>query len=69
MSVAGVRTDPKKVEAVRDFPPPTDVKRLHSFLGLASYYRRFVPNFANVAQPLHALTKKDLPFTWTPARV
>jgi len=39
---------------------------MHSFLGLASYYRRFVPDFAKVAKPFHALTGKDVPFTWSP---
>ena len=42
------------------------MSRLRSFLGLASYYRRFVPNFAKVAGSLHALTKKEAPFLWTP---
>ena len=39
---------------------------LHQFVGLASYYRCFVPGFAKIATPLHYLTKKDVPFKWTP---
>ena len=65
VSSEGVRTDPAKLAAVRNFPTPTDVKGLRSFLGLASYYRRSVPNFAKVAGALHALTKKGVPFVWT----
>ena len=65
ISEQGIRTDPRKVEAVQQFPVPQDVKTLRSFLGLASYYRKFVPGFAKIAGPLHALTKKDVPFAWT----
>ena len=67
MSADGVRTDPEKLVAVEQYPTPHDVKTLRSFLGLASYYRKFVPNFAKVVGPINALTKKDVPFFWTPA--
>ena len=66
MSTEGVRTDPKKLKAVNEFPIPANVKMLRSFVGLASYYRRFIPNFAKVAGPLHGLTKKDVAFVWSP---
>ena len=43
VSEAGISADPAKVQAVRDFPRPKDLKLTRSFLGLASYYRRFFP--------------------------
>ena len=65
ISAEGMSTDSDKIRAVREFPVPHDVRTLRSFLGLASYYRRFVPNFSVVARPLHALTKKEVLFDWT----
>lgn len=61
----GIRPDPMKTQKVKQFPPPTDVTRVRQFLGLASYYRRFVPGFSRIAAPLHALTKKNAQFEWT----
>jgi len=65
VSGEGIATDPKKIEIVTEWPVPTSVKEVRSFLGLAGYYRRFVKGYANIAAPLHALTKKDHPFEWT----
>ena len=65
VSEKGIAVDPKKMEAVQNFPCPKNLKTLKSFLGLASYYRRFVPNFSKVAGPLYSLTKKNSIFTWT----
>ena len=65
ISKHGIEVDPIKVAAIRDFPPPTNLKSLKSFLGLASYYRCFIPNFSSVAGPLHLLNHKDAPFVWS----
>ena len=58
VSEHGISADPKKVIAVTEFPQPSDLRALRTFLGLTSYYRRFVPCFSSVAQPLYALTSK-----------
>ena len=49
----GVATDPKKIEAVTEWPRPTTVTEVRSFLGFVSYYRRFIPTFSKVAKPLN----------------
>ena len=66
VSTDGISTDPKKVAAVKMFPRPVNLKSLRAFLGLTSYYCQFVPCFSSVAQSLYSLTKKDVPFKWTP---
>ena len=55
----GLKTNPRLVEAVSHFPVPTTVHGVRQFLGLASYYRRFVEGFARIASLLHNLTRKD----------
>lgn len=67
VSEKGIAADPRKVEAVQTFPVPNNLKGLRSFLGLASYYRRFIQNFSVIANPLYALTRKDAVFDWSPA--
>jgi hypothetical protein len=58
----GIYTTPDKVEVIKMWKLPTNVAELRSFLGLASYYRRLIKNFAKVAYPLTELTKKDIEF-------
>ena len=53
------------ITAVAEFPTPRSVREVGQFLGLASYYRRFVKSFAKLAQPLHSLTQKGATFTWS----
>ena len=65
VSENGIEVDPKKVEAVANWPRPTSVKEIRSFLGLAGYYRRFVQDFSKIAAPMTRLTKKNQRFTWT----
>ncbi|KAM4056451.1 retrovirus polyprotein [Hirsutella rhossiliensis] len=60
----GIRVDPEKVEAVKGWATPTNVKSVRSFIGFANFYRIFMPDFSVIAEPLTRLTKKDVPFRW-----
>ena len=57
ISEDGISPDPSKVSAVKEYPTPKDLHDVRSFLGLASYYRKFIPAYSQIAAPLHALTK------------
>ncbi|UYV70144.1 K02A2.6-like, partial [Cordylochernes scorpioides] len=64
----GIHPDPDKVEAVSKFPRPRNISELRSFLGLCSYYRRFIENFADKARSLHDLLKTEKQFYWDAAQ-
>ncbi|GJP75890.1 hypothetical protein CLOP_g6293 [Closterium sp. NIES-67] len=66
VSARGVHVDPKKIEAVRPWKTPENVKELQQFLGLANYYNRFVPQYAKIAAPLTNVLKKNTPYKWEP---
>ena len=64
VSEHGIATDPAKIQAVKDWPQPKSTTEVRQFVGLASYYRKFIPNFATICKPLHKLTEKDTKFIW-----
>ena len=65
ISVEGIKTSPEKTDVVAIWPVPRMVKETRSFLGLCSYYRRFVQDITKTAKPLHPLTGKYARFQWT----
>ncbi len=66
MDQYGLRPDPEKVQAIVDIPVPRNVTEVRRFVGTASWYRKFVPNFSSVLEPLGQLTRKRVHFNWTP---
>ena len=62
----GLECDPKKIDDVKCWPVPDCLKSVRQFLGFVGYYRRFIPCFADIAEPLVALTGKEIPFVWRP---
>ena len=65
ISRSGMSSDPEKVSKVRNWPEPRTKKELSSFLGLCSYFKKYVKDFAVIASPLFDLTRKDVPFQWS----
>jgi len=65
VSKKGIKTDLAKVEAIKNWKAPADVSALRSFLGLATYYQKFVNQFSQISAPLTSLLKKDTPYVWT----
>jgi hypothetical protein len=61
----GYKPNPNKIEIVKNYPQPKKAKDIRAFLGLAGFYRKFVPNFSKISQPLTELTKNNVVFKWT----
>ena len=64
ISLSGVTVDPERTQGIRDFPPPRDAKAIARFVGMVNFYRRFIPNAAEIAAPLNELHKKRAKFEW-----
>ena len=60
-----ISMDPIKLKGIRDWPTPTTVKHVRSFLGFGNFYRKFIHKYLEVAKPLNDLLKKDKSFEWT----
>ena len=67
ISAEGISVDASKVDAIVAWEVPKNVRDIRSFLGLASNNRRFVEGFSSIARPMTQLTKKGVPFEWSPA--
>lgn len=65
ISANGVKPTERNIEAIKNCPTPKNMKETQRFLGMASYFRKFINNFASKAQPLHHLCKKNVEFRWT----
>jgi hypothetical protein len=61
----GVSPDPKKVESLKNAPPPQSAAEISSLLGMATFSARFIPDMATITEPLRRLTNKNTPFIWT----
>ena len=66
ITAQGILPNPDKIKAVKEFRNPTNAREVREFLGIAGYYRRFVPGFSKVAGPLHNLTRQSMQIQWTP---
>ena len=66
VSGKGITPMPEKLECIKEMPPPKTPKEVKQFFGLIGYYWKFMPRFSDLARPLNALTRKDVPFEWTP---
>ena len=67
VSKRGIEVDRAKIEVIEQVPPPVNIKWIRSFLGHASFYRRFIKYFSHSARPLTNLLAKDVPFQFDDA--
>jgi len=68
LSESGVSACADKVKAVKEYPTPNNVKDVRAVLGLTSFYRKLVPDFAEIAKPMTSFTRKNKAFIWGPSQ-
>lgn len=66
ISSNGLEIDETKTVCIRNWPVPTNLKKLQRFVGFANFYRKYIQNFSQIALPLYKLCKRDVPYIWTP---
>lgn len=66
VSADGSQVDPERIKAIADLPEPKTIKDIQAFVGAAGYWRKFIPKFSYLVEPLTRLTKKHLKFAWNP---
>jgi hypothetical protein len=65
VSRLGISTHKEKVEAVKSFKPPKNIKELQGFLGMVNYFSNYIPFYSWIIKPLYALLRKEIPWTWS----
>jgi hypothetical protein len=65
ISEDGIAVDPEKIKSIMEWPIPKDVADIRSFMGITSYYQRFIEGFSKIAYPITSLQKKGIKFTWS----
>ena len=60
----GIYPDEDKIKSVKDYPVPENPREVKRFLGFATYYRKFIPNYSSITEPIKKLLKKDNKFEW-----
>jgi hypothetical protein len=68
VSQKGIETDPKKISAITNWPEINNIKKLHAFLGLTGYYRKFIKGYSQIALPLTKLLQGEIKWEWTEAQ-
>ena len=68
ISAKGIRVLPDRIDTIREFPCPVNLRSVRRFLGMVGFYARFIPDYSRCAEPLHALKRKGAKFVWGPAQ-
>lgn len=65
ISTEGIQRNPEKISAISQYPTPKTKRQLRKFMGAVGWFRHFIPNMADIADPLYALLSKNSKFTWS----